>query len=232
MTQDKELEVSHLSGYMGVTEKIKRAMYDAAKQFVYIGFLLWEVQEYGYYKEGGYKDVYDYAAQELNFKKSSVKNFIAISYQFGSADHRALNGAAHVRTMSLQQPYEKFKYSQLCEMLSMTEKQREQVKPDMTVKQIRQLKKDLKQEQPKAEQTSQTSGYVPLGLPEPLLWHDAEKETPKPYDRKLKLVIIEYRESYHQYGIGYYNAQEDQWHDQTGNKIKVTYWMPLPYMPE
>lgn len=162
------LEISHLSGYMGVTEKIKRAMYDAAKQFVYIGFLLWEVQEYGYYREGGYKDVYDYAAQELNFKKSSVKNFIAISYQFGTADHRAINGAAHVRTMSLQQPYEKFQYSQLCEMLSMTEKQRELVKPDMTVKQIRELKKELKSEEPKAqpEPIQETPGQT-SGLREP-----------------------------------------------------------------
>lgn len=139
-----KLEVSHLSGYMGVTEKIKRAMYDVAKQFVYIGFLLWEVQEYGYYREAGYQDVYEYAAQELGFKKSSVKNFIAISYQFGCTDQRAINGCAHVRTMSLQQPYEKFQYSQLCEMLSMSEKQREQVTPDMTVKQIRDLKKELK----------------------------------------------------------------------------------------
>ena len=43
----------HLHGSFGVTEKIKQAMYEAAKQFVYIGFLLWEVQTYGYYKEAG-----------------------------------------------------------------------------------------------------------------------------------------------------------------------------------
>lgn len=178
-----DLEVSHLSGYMGVTEKIKRAMYDVAKQFVYIGFLLWEVQEYGYYHEAGYQDVYEYAAKELGFKKSSVKNFIAISYQFGTADHRAINGAAHVRTMSLQQPYEKFQYSQLCEMLSMSEKQRELVTPDMTVKQIRQLKKELKGEKPEPvkEASSQTSGSKnqQIACTVNNIWSDLDKQDVK-----------------------------------------------------
>ena len=32
-------EVTYLDGPMGVTEKIKKAMYGTAKQFVYIGFL-------------------------------------------------------------------------------------------------------------------------------------------------------------------------------------------------
>ena len=69
-----------------VTEKIKKAMYETAKQFVYIGFLLWEVQEYGYYSEKGYADVYEYAETELGFKRSSTKNFIAINIKFGSRE--------------------------------------------------------------------------------------------------------------------------------------------------
>ena len=79
-------EVTYLDGPMGVTEKIKKAMYDAARQFVYIGFLLWEVQEYGYYGEKGYADVYEYAEAELGFKRSSTKNFIDINIKFGSIE--------------------------------------------------------------------------------------------------------------------------------------------------
>lgn len=134
-------EISHLSGPRGVTEKIKQAMYNAAREFVYIGFLLYEVKEYGYYREGGYQDVYDYAAQELGFKKSSVKNFIAITETFGQRTVKSNGCTSQIYTMSLQQPYEKFNYSQLCEMLSMSEKQRQQATPDMTVKQLRVLKK-------------------------------------------------------------------------------------------
>jgi len=134
-------EISHLSGPRGVTEKIRQAMYNAAREFVYIGFLLWEVKEYGYYREGGYQDVYDYAAQELGFKKSSVKNFIAITETFGARDVKKGWTEVKEMTMTIQQPYEKFNYSQLCEMLSMSEKQRQQATPDMTVKQLRALKK-------------------------------------------------------------------------------------------
>lgn len=132
----------HLDGSNGVTEKIKRAMYDAARQFVYIGFLLWEVQEYVYYREKGYGSVYEYAEKELGFKKSSTKNFIAINYEFGCRNGLP-RGIAHERTMSLQPQYQQFNYSQLCEMLSMSDKQRAKVTPDMTVKQIREMKREV-----------------------------------------------------------------------------------------
>lgn len=150
----------HLDGSNGVTEKIKRAMYDAAKQFVYIGFLLWEVQEFCYYSEKGYSSVYEYAEAELGFKKSSTKNFIAINYEFGCRDDRP-RGIAHQRTMSLQPAYSKFSYSQLCEMLSMSEKQRAKVTPDMTVRQIRDLKRgEVEQDLPPDMET------IPIQLPD------------------------------------------------------------------
>ena len=140
-----ECIVTHLDGTNGVTEKIKRAMYDAAKQFVYIGFLLWEVQEYDYYKEKGYKDVYDYAEYELNFKKSSTKNFIAICKEFSKHDTKQLGDNVSITGrdigMNLADEYKCFNYSQLTEMLSMSPSQRIQVSPVMTIKQIRDIKK-------------------------------------------------------------------------------------------
>lgn len=174
MSAMKDLSVSHLHGTNGVTEKIRRAMYDAAKQFVYIGFLLWEVQEYKYYEEAGFANVYEYAEYELNFKKSSTKNFIAIAKVFGTQEY-TYGGQLHSsQTMNLQPKYEKFNYSQLVELLAMSEPQRAKATPDMTVKQLRQLKKDktvyctinedtgelvrFVQHHPKPETTGQTSG--------------------------------------------------------------------------
>jgi len=133
--------IKFLDGPTGVTNKIKQAMYNVAQQFVYIGFLLWEVQEYGYYREHGYENVYQYAELELDMKKTTVKNLMGINYAFGCRNERESGGIANSRTMSLQAPYEKFKYSQLTEMLSMSPAQRKQVTPDMTVKQIREIKK-------------------------------------------------------------------------------------------
>ena len=149
----------HLNGNMGVTQKIKRAMEETAKQFVYIGFLLWEVREYQYYYENGYGSVYEYAETELGFKRSSTKNFIAICEQFCRKSEYKLP------TMFLDERWNDYSYSQLTEMLSMSAAKREQAAPSMTVKQIRELKKlpeDPKQistDVPVTQATGQTSGH-------------------------------------------------------------------------
>ena len=127
--------IKYLDGPNGVTNKIKHAMYEVARQFVYIGYLLWEVESNGYYREHGFFSVYEYAAMELNLKRTTVKNFLAINQKFG--DVSSYGG----RTMRLKDEYKNFNYSQLTEMLSMSETQRKQVTPDMTVKQIRAIKK-------------------------------------------------------------------------------------------
>ena len=140
-TKTGEQHVSHLHGDFGVTEKIKKAMYESAKQFVYIGFLLKEVRDYGYYEEGGYENVYAYAEFELGFKKSSTKNFIAIAETFGVQKYEYHGIKRETQSMILQPAYEKFNYSQLVELLAMSNTQRAKAKPDMTVKQLRELKK-------------------------------------------------------------------------------------------
>jgi len=76
-------QVTFLDGPNGVTEKIKKAVYDVTRTFVYIGLLLYKVQAYRYYEEKGYQSVYEYAEAELGFKRSSTKNFIAINSVFG-----------------------------------------------------------------------------------------------------------------------------------------------------
>lgn len=129
--------VTYLDGSMGVTEKIKKAMYNVCKEYLYIGFLLREVRDYEYFKEKDYADVYEYARQELGFKSTSVKNFIAISDTF------CMVQKSGVKTYFLKDEYKDFKYSQLCEMLSLSEKQREKVSSDMTVKEIRAVKKEI-----------------------------------------------------------------------------------------
>lgn len=231
----QDLYVDHLHGSNGVTEKIKRAMYESAKQFVYIGFLLREVKEYRYYEEGSYQDVYAYAEHELGFKRSSKKNFIAIAENFGVNEYTYGGQLHREQTMHLQPKYEKFNYSQLVELLAMSERQRQLAKPDMTVKQLRELKKEpiIEQvtiEELEAKTSGQTSGQIQKKSDQK--WNDASWWTPELYDRKLKLVIIEWNKNNRQFGIGYYNGHEEQWHDQPGNKIKVTHWMDLPYMPE
>lgn len=237
------LSCDHLNGERGVTQKIKQAMHDAAKQFVYIGFLLWEVREYEYYYENNYANVYEYAEVELGFKRSSTKNFIAICENFCKKDERF----SRLPTMFLDERWSDYQYSQLTEMLAMSSKQREQTQPTMTVKQLREMKKAPKVEQVtidelKVESTGQTSGQVNdeygkgtkgqhIQDPDPNKWYDASWQVPAAWDRKLKLVIQNYCGNNRQFQIGYYKHQEEQWCDIHGNNIRVEYWMVLPEMP-
>ena len=180
MNSINDLECNHLNGTMGVTQKIKSAMEETAKQFVYIGFLLWEVKEYKYYYENGYDSVYAYAEAELGFKRSSTKNFIAICETFC----RRSGQFRETPTMFLADNWNQFKYSQLTEMLSMSAEKRKQATPDMTIKQLRELKREPEEPKqvPKVEQASdaigQTSGQKPLAevaCTVNNLWKDLDK---------------------------------------------------------
>ncbi len=119
-----------------LTNKIKGSMYNIAKEFVYIGFLLAECDYYETYKEWGYSSIHEYASNQLGFKKSSTYNFINVCKAFCNPTE------ALPFSYFMKDPYTNFNYSQLVEMLSMNEKQRSQVTPDMTVNQIREVKKN------------------------------------------------------------------------------------------
>lgn len=214
------LTVDHLSGSRGVTQKIKDAMKDAARQFVYIGFLLWEVKTYEYHYELNYSSVYEYAETELGFKRSSTKNFIAICEQFGKKS----DNFKDLPTMHLDERFNDYSYSQLTEMLSMSAKQREQATPSMTVKQLREIKKSdnqpkqpaMVQPDPKPEASSQTSGQwisVNQGLPE--------------LDKRV-MVVCETKKGDRNINLAYWDGTA--WHG-NGSMAGVTHWMEFPALP-
>ena len=65
-----------------LTGKIKGSMYNIAKEFVYIGFLLAECDYFQYYRDWGYSSIHEYASHQLGFKKSSTYNFINVCKTF------------------------------------------------------------------------------------------------------------------------------------------------------
>lgn len=240
LSYEAEIMVDHLHGSNGVTQKIRQAMYESAKQFVYIGFLLREVKEYGYYKEANFADVYEYAECELSFKRSSVKNFIAIAENFGTRQYEYLGVRREERTMSLQPKYEQFQYSQLVELLGMSEKQRAQAKPDMTVKQLRQIKKsdytistdDTGKIEQKVQHHPQDPGQT-SGQEIVIRWHDAKLVQPGPGDQTTKLIIVD--DGIKRYvTIGYYKYKSLKWFicgREPQIQEKITHWCELPKMP-
>lgn len=105
-------------------------------KFVSIGDLLSTIDTesvFGsvYDKNGTYaKDIYRYAFLRFNLKKTSTFNLISIARTFAKSG-------------KLLKQWEAYSYSQLCEMLSMSDEERQKVTPDMTIKQIRELKNVL-----------------------------------------------------------------------------------------
>ena len=133
---------SRLHSLEETTEAIKREMYDVASHYVCIGYLLWQVRASQAYRRNGasYADVYEYAADQLGFKRTTVKNLIGIAETFGNRYYGS-SSCSILPTPELKPAYKDFNYSQLTEMLSMSEKQRSEVTPDMSVRQIREIKK-------------------------------------------------------------------------------------------
>lgn len=111
-------------------------MSDLKRSFIRLGFHLCEFRRYAFYTEFGYTSMEDFCEANLGLSKSSVSRLIKVYLEFSK-----VQGYTH--TMFLDDKYADYSYSQLCEMLNMSDEQRRQVKPDMTVKEIRELKKNV-----------------------------------------------------------------------------------------
>lgn len=139
------------------TNRIMQCIYNVTSNFIEIGFRLWECEEYHYYQELGFDSVCDYALHELGFKKSSTRNFIRVYERFCNHNvvKKAANDTSNARLQSniqgnytLLSEYKNFTYSQLTELLSLSDSQIEAIAPapDDTVKKLRDKKQGLYEE--------------------------------------------------------------------------------------
>lgn len=96
-----------------------------------------------------------YCESKFALEKSQVSRLMNIADEFGN------------KARGFKAQWKDFKYSQLCELLPLTEEQRKAVKPDWSIKKIREYKKTLvatsqqgEIETPKAETPPNTSKYA------------------------------------------------------------------------
>lgn len=126
-------------GYQDSIEIIKDESFHIQRSFVKIGWYLKHIRDHELYKEGGYNNIYECAADQFGYSQPTASRFINICEKF-SKDHNS---------PELDIKYAGFDKSQMIEMLPMAPEQLEKVTPDMTVKQIRNIKvkkKDLNTE--------------------------------------------------------------------------------------
>lgn len=117
-------------GYQDSIEIIKDESYRIQKSFVKIGWYLKHLRDNELYKEGNYSNIWECAADQLGYSQSTASRFINICEKF-SKNHNS---------PELDEKYAGFDKSQMIEMLPMDLEQLDKVTPDMTVKQIRDVK--------------------------------------------------------------------------------------------
>ena len=114
-----------------ISEAIKNNINDAAHSFVSTGYYLKQVRNENLFLELGYKDVWEYASDEFGISKSNASRFMKINDKFSIGGN----------STTLLEQYNNFSYSKLQEMLTLDEEQLNNITDDMTVKQIREIKK-------------------------------------------------------------------------------------------
>lgn len=118
---------------------VKQDIADVKKRYMSLGFHLHEMELCGYHEELGYDNFYECIEKNFHMDKSAVSRVIAVWNEFCS------KGDSNSGKVWIDDRYEKYSYSQLVEMLPLKEKERFKVNADMTVSQIRNYKRSLKE---------------------------------------------------------------------------------------
>lgn len=110
---------------------------DIKHNYIKLGFHLDELKRLQIDSKLGYYSFYDFCLSNFNMDKSSVSRCLNVFYKFAKREDPL--GSPK---MWIDEKYNDYSYSQLCEMVSISdEKLLKQIKPDMSVKDIRELKK-------------------------------------------------------------------------------------------
>lgn len=119
-------------------ERAKENLTGMVETFIAAGYYIKVMKEE--YEQRGYKTIWECAEAELGLKKSEASRAMSMNSKY------SVNG----NTPYMQEKYKQYSKSQLQEMLKMPEEQIEQVVPDMTVKEIREIRR------PAVEETQDT----------------------------------------------------------------------------
>lgn len=140
----------------------------AVRSVIAVGYYLKCVRDGELFREAGYENIWGYAKERFGFSKSTASRYMARNDRFSK------DGNSPV----LDERYSTFNKSQLQEMLGLDEEQLEQVTPDMTVQDIRAMRKP--REIPYVEIPGQGNlEECPGFLPEDMLGEEAgTKEQP------------------------------------------------------
>lgn len=121
----------------GYILRVHEDICDIKKRYMKLGFHLAEIERCEYYRDIGYTKFYEFCESNYGLKKSEVSRCMNVFYRFSQR-----NG--NVPTMFPDERYEEYDYSQLVEMLPLEDKEIKYIKPSMSVREIREFKKNCR----------------------------------------------------------------------------------------
>lgn len=166
-------------GAKGSFEYIRDDIADIKKRYIALGYHLSEFDKNEYFKEYGYSNLDDFVFANFNIDKKALSRILSVYYKFSEP-----------YKIYVSEKYSEYSYSQLCEMVSLKEEELKSVTPKMTIRDIRDYKKSLKNEKfrdvaknKKVEEKVLTKqekcAYTPP-LPEP--------DVQRPFDERYQLT--------------------------------------------
>lgn len=119
--------------FQSICQLIQEKQLNMAENYVAIGYYLRKAREAELYKDGGYASIHEMAAGEFGMARQTAEHCMRINEKFSEGGD----------SPALEESFRKYGKSQLQEMLYLTDEQLEDVRPDMTVKDIRNIRKPV-----------------------------------------------------------------------------------------
>ena len=104
------------------------------KNFIAAGYYMKYIRDNELFREDGYESIWEFAEDNYGIQKSTASRWMAMNDKFSQGGN----------SPNLADEFKGFEKSQLQEMLHLDDKQIETVTPDMTVKEIREVRKPEK----------------------------------------------------------------------------------------
>ncbi len=130
-------EITQYKNYGEFKTRLDKNIEQQAAGFVEAGYLLKIARDTNILAESGYKSVAEFAQAEYGFTKDLVSRYIAIN------DRYSVNGYSE----ELDDKYKGYGFTKLAEMLTLPDSVIEEVSTSLTKDQIRELKKEIKEEE-------------------------------------------------------------------------------------
>lgn len=126
-----------ITTYGEAKDIIRKDLESMSKKFITIGYYLKYIRDKKLYIQDGFESIWDFAQDTYGISKSTCSRWMHMNDKFSEGGN----------SPELRQEFASFGKSQLQEMLYLDDKQIEQAKPEMTAKEIREIRKPQNQEE-------------------------------------------------------------------------------------